>query len=64
MGRDAQVQGVEGHREDHGPDRKREEGGQNAVAEHPHGEEKSGTDQHIEQAACEASFKVRVGCGK
>ncbi len=64
MGRDAQVQGVEGHREDQGPDREREEGGQNAVAEQRHGEEKGGADQHIEQAAREASFEVRVGCGE
>ena len=64
MGRDAQVQGVEGHREDHGPDREREEGGQDAVAEQRHGEEKSGTDQHLEQAVSEASFEVRVGCGE
>jgi len=61
MGRDAQVQGIEGHREDHGPDRKREEGRQNAVAEQHHSEEKRGTDQHIEQAAREASFEVHVG---
>jgi hypothetical protein len=61
MGRDAQMKGVEGHREDHGPDREREEGGQDALAEHRHGEEKRGTDENLEQAAREASFEVRVG---
>ena len=64
MGCDAHVQGVEGHREDQGPDREREEGGQNAVAEQCHGEEKNGTDQHIEEAAREALFKIGIGCGE
>ena len=64
MGRHAQVQGVEGHREDQGPGREPEEGGQNAVAEQGHGEEKGGSDEHFEQAAREASFKVCVGVGK
>ena len=63
-GGDAQVQGVEGHREDQGPDREREEGGQNAVAEQRQREENGGADQHIEQAAGEASFEIRVGCGE
>ena len=64
MGGDAQVQGVEGYCEDQGPDREREEGGQNAVAEQRHGKEKGGTDQHFEQAARQASFKFWVGCGE
>ena len=64
MGRNAHLERAEGHREDQGPDRERQEGSQNAVAEQCHCEEKGGTNQHIEQAAREASFEVGVGCGE
>ena len=63
MSGDPHVKGIEGHREDQGPDREQEERGQNAVAEQRHGEKKGGTDQHLEQAARQASFEVCVGCG-
>ena len=60
-GSDAQVQGVEGHRKDNGPDRERHERSQDAIAEHRHGQEKCGPDQNVEQPAGEATFDVRVG---
>ena len=64
IGSDAQVQGVEGHREDQGPDREQEKGGQNTVTEQRHSKENSGADQRIKKTAREPLFEVRVGCGE
>ena len=61
---DAQVQGVEGHREYQGPDRDGEEGSQNPVAEQGHREEKRSTDQHIEQAARKATIAEMFGAAR